>query len=104
MQHRWIAPLLFLLLWPPGAADAAQAWSGLELQRRRCAETGAAALCRLALEQSHGLKNWAEQRKLWRCYTALLGAEAVMLSAALSPGAAPGLEAAEREVNQACGR
>ncbi|MBM5806502.1 MAG: hypothetical protein FJ056_02205 [Cyanobacteria bacterium M_surface_10_m2_179] len=103
MQQRWIAPLAALVLLWPHPADA-QAWSALEAQRQRCAETGSAAVCRAALEQSHVLKRWADNAKLWRCTTALLGAEAVMLSSSFNPGTGTTLEGSNREVRQACGR
>jgi hypothetical protein len=50
---------------------------------QRCGDSGSPAPCRAALEQSHRLKNWAEARKRWRCYTAVLAAEAEMIAATL---------------------
>ena len=79
MSTKRVVIALALLL-PLGAA--AQDLSAFTLQAQRCGTHGSAPLCRAALEQSHRLKSWAEGRKLWRCYTAVLGAEAVMIAAA----------------------
>lgn len=58
----------------------AQDWAGFEAQSLLCSQTRSAAACRVALDRSHLLKRWAEQRELLRCYTALLGAEARMIA------------------------
>jgi hypothetical protein len=93
--------LLVLLL---GSAASAQDVSAFTQHAQRCRDSGGAAVCRAALEQSHRLKNWAEARKLWRCYTAVLGAEAEMIAASLP--AAQQLEetSALQEMRATCGR
>ena len=78
----WLRPLLLLpLLWP--VAGVAQDMAAYGHLAQRCGDSGSPASCRAALEQSHRLKNWAEARKRWRCYTAVLAAEAEMIAATL---------------------
>jgi hypothetical protein len=86
------------------SAASAQDVSAFAQHAQRCRDGGSAAACRNAMEQSHRLKNWAEARKLWRCYTAVLGAEAEMLAASLP--AAPQAEgtSAWQEMRATCGR
>lgn len=69
----------------------------------RCAQRGAAHDCRSALDQSHQLKNWAEGLKLWRCYTAVLGAESRMISDSFHPELQPTLPESHLELRQSCG-
>jgi hypothetical protein len=88
MSSKCVVIVLTLLL-PMPLRAAAQDLSVFSLQAQRCGTSGSAPLCRSALEQSHKLKSWAEGRKLWRCYTALLGAEAVMIAAAFKPSGQP---------------
>jgi hypothetical protein len=97
----WLFALSALLL---SSAASAQDVSAFAQHAQRCRDGGSAAACRNAMEQSHRLKNWAEARKLWRCYTAVLGAEAEMLAASLP--AAPQVEgtSAWQEMRATCGR
>ncbi|MBD1193443.1 hypothetical protein [Vulcanococcus sp. Clear-D1] len=82
MPAVWLRPLLLLpLLWP--VAGVAQDMAAYGHLAQRCGDSGSPAACRAALEQSHRLKNWAEARKRWRCYTAVLAAEAEMIAATL---------------------
>ena len=90
-----------LALTPPAPASAQDA-SAFVAQAQRCRTTKAPGACRLALEQSQRLKDWAEGRKLWRCYTAVLGAEAEMIAASL-PGGLPQRNSAAQEMGTACG-
>jgi len=101
VQADLLRPLLIAgLIWP--AAAGAQDFSVYTLQAERCRSSPVLASCRAALEQSHLLKNWAEGRKRWRCYTAVLGAEAEMIAAMLRPEtAAPALDA-HQEMLRAC--
>jgi len=69
----------------------------------RCAQRGAAHDCRSALDQSHQLKNWAEGIKLWRCYTAVLGAESRMIADSFHPGLQSTLPESHLELRQLCG-
>lgn len=99
----WLRPLLLLpLLWPaPAAAQHMAAYGQLAQQ---CRDSGSPASCRAALEHSHRLKNWAEASKRWRCYTAVLGAEAEMVAATLTAKPqTPSLDALQ-EMRQVCGR
>jgi hypothetical protein len=80
------APLLVLLLWPLAPLRAeAQNMAAFVALAQRCRASGDDQTCRAALEQSHKLRTWAEARRLWRCYTGLLGAEAEMIAASRSP-------------------
>jgi hypothetical protein len=99
----WLRPLLLLpLLWP--VAGVAQDMAAYGHLAQRCGDSGSPASCRAALEQSHRLKNWAEARKRWRCYTAVLGAEAEMIAAAQpSRTLGPSLSALH-EMQSACSR
>jgi hypothetical protein len=103
MSSMRVAIALALLV-PLPLRAAAQDFSAFTLQAQRCGTSGSAPLCRAALEQSHRLKSWAEGRKLWRCYTALLGAEAVMIAAAFQPSTQSEPIAGLREVSTICGR
>ncbi len=95
-----VIALVLLLPLPLGAA--AQDLSAFTLQAQRCGTSGAAPFCKAALEQSHRLKSWAEGRKLWRCYTALLGAEAVMIAAAFKRSSQSNPIDGLREVSTVC--
>lgn len=86
------------------AQAAAQDLSAYAQLAQRCRETGAAAHCRVALEQSHRLKTWAEGRKLWSCYTAVLGAEAEMIAASLSSSGSGATNSPLQEMRAACSR
>ncbi|MBV2351014.1 hypothetical protein KUL97_04740 [Synechococcus sp. HK05] len=99
----WLRPLLLLpLLWPaPGAAQHMAAYGQLAQQ---CRDSGSPASCRAALEHSHRLKNWAEASKRWRCYTAVLGAEAEMIAATLTADHQKDSSDALLEMRQVCGR
>lgn len=98
-------PLLALAVWiAPVLPVRAQNMAAFVQQAQRCSASGGAQVCRGALEQSHRLKNWAEARKLWRCYTALLGAEAEMIVASRVSGAPPQAGAPMLELRQLCGR
>jgi hypothetical protein len=99
----WLRPLLVLpLLWP--AVGAAQDMAAYGQLAQRCRDSGSPASCRAALEHSHRLKNWAEARKSWRCYTAVLGAEAEMVAATLTAEPQPPSLDALQEMRQLCGR
>ena len=87
-----------------GSAASAQDLSGFAQQAERCRDTGGAAACRAALDQSHRLKNWAEASKLWRCYTAVLGAEAEMIAASLPTAPQAEGTSAWQEMRAMCGR
>jgi hypothetical protein len=107
MARLLTTPLLLMALLPSPAA--AQSWGAFDAQSSRCMRGGSRADCRMALEQSHALKNWAEQRKLWRCYTALLAAEAGMIASALNaPAAVDATQPVDVEVRRdlqvSCGR
>ncbi|MBM5785141.1 MAG: hypothetical protein FJ076_09995 [Cyanobacteria bacterium K_DeepCast_35m_m1_288] len=86
------------------SAASAHDVSAFAQHAQRCREGGGGAACRSAMEQSHRLKNWAEGRKLWRCYTSVLGAEAEMIAASLPT--APQAEGASawQEMRAMCGR
>jgi len=101
-SKRVVMALALLLPLPLGAAG--QDLSAFTLHAQRCATSGSAPLCRAALEQSHRLKNWAEGRKLWRCYTALLGAEAVMIAAAFKRSSQSDPMNGLKEVSSLCAR
>lgn len=96
--------LLVLLVVLLGSAASAQDVSALVQHAAQCRERGGAAVCRAALEQSHRLKNWAEARKLWRCYTAVLGAEAEMIAASLPTAPQAEGTSAWQEMRAMCGR
>jgi hypothetical protein len=87
-----------------GSAASAQDVSAFAQHAQRCREGGGAAACRSAMEQSHRLKNWAEGRKLWRCYTAVLGAEAEMIAASLPTAPQAEGTSAWQEMRTTCGR
>ena len=87
-----------------GSAAAAQDLSAFTQQAQRCSASGSAPACRAALEQSHTLKNWAESRKLWRCYTAVLAAEAAMIAASFPDAQQPEGSGAWQEMRAMCGR
>jgi len=103
MSSKRVVITLALLLPMPLRATA-QDLSAFSLQAQRCGTSGSAPLCRAALEQSHRLKSWAEGRKLWRCYTALLGAEAVMIAAAFNPASQTKPIDPLRELSALCGQ
>ncbi len=86
------------------SAASAQDVSAFAQHAQRCREGGGAAACRSAMEQSHRLKNWAEARKLWRCYTAVLGAEAEMIAASLPTAPQAEGTSAWQEMRAMCGR
>ena len=94
--------LILLALLPLAASG--QPWQAFAAQSSRCRQSGAAQDCRLALQQSHALKAWAENHNLLACYTAILGAEAEMLAASLTPGAGSLSSEASQDMNRACGR
>jgi hypothetical protein len=71
---------------------------------QQCRDSGSPSSCRAALEHSHRLKNWAEANKRWRCYTALLGAEAEMIAAALPSRTLEPSQSALQEMQSACSR
>ncbi len=71
---------------------------------QQCRDSGSPASCRAALEHSHRLKNWAEASKRWRCYTAVLGAEAEMIAAALPSRTLEPPQSALQEMQSACSR
>lgn len=96
------ALLALLLAWTNGAQ--AQNMAAFVLEAQRCRASGGSQVCRAALEQSHKLRNWAEARRLWRCYTALLGAEAEMIAASRTPGQGDDPAPLLRDMRQACGR
>ena len=99
----WLRPLLLLsLLWP--GAGVAQDMPAYDLLAQRCGDSGSPASCRAALEHSHRLKNWAEASKRWRCYTAVLGAEAEMIAAALPSRTLEPSQSALQEMQSACSR
>ena len=87
-----------------GSAASAQDLSGFAQQVERCRDTGGAAACRAALDQSHRLKNWAEASKLWRCYTAVLGAEAEMIAASSTSRQPQTATEAWQEMRSTCAR
>ena len=87
------------MLCPVGLA---QELSSFALQAQRCRASGRAGDCRTALEHSQRLKTWSESRKLWRCYTAVLGAEAEMIAASLAM-ASDQRNSALQEMSTACG-
>ena len=98
-----LRPLLLLpLLWPAPAAAQHMAPYGQLAQQ--CRDSGSPSSCRAALEHSHRLKNWAEANKRWRCYTALLGAEAEMIAAALPSRTLEPSQSALQEMQSACSR
>jgi hypothetical protein len=98
-------PLLALLLWllAPLRAEA-QNMAAFVALAQRCRDSGEAQTCRAALEQSHRLRNWAEARKRWRCYTALLGAEAEMITASRPPRSGLDATSALLEMSRICAR
>ena len=96
-----LLPLLILLL---GSAASAQDVAAFTQQAQRCRDTGGLAMCRAALEQSHKLKKWAEARKLWRCYSSVLGAEAEMIAARYPSNEQPDASAAWQEMRTTCAR
>lgn len=99
------ASLIAVLLLPGlGLRAQAQNMAAFAALAQRCRSSGAASTCRAALEQSHRLRNWAEARKLWRCYSALLGAEAEMIAASRPPGRHQRDAPAFLEMRRACGR
>jgi hypothetical protein len=87
-----------------GSAAAAQDFSAFAQQAQRCSASGSSTACRAALERSHTLKNWAEARKLWRCYTAVLAAEAAMLAASFPDAQQLEASGAWQEMRAMCGR
>ena len=99
------APLLIVLLvlLAPMRAQAQDMAAFVDLAQR-CRSSGSAQSCRAALEQSHRLRNWAEARKLWRCYSALLGAEAEMIAASRFPRQPLDGAPAVLEMRSLCGR
>jgi hypothetical protein len=86
------------------SAASAQDVSAFTQHAESCRDGGGAAACRSAMEQSHRLKNWAEARKLWRCYTAVLGAEAEMIAASLPTAPQAEGTSAWQEMRTTCGR
>lgn len=94
-----LLPLAVLLLGSPAAAQDRAAFAQ---QAQRCSELGGEALCRAALDQSHRLKNWAEARKLWRCYSAVLAAEAEMIAASFASGQSVAVATVWQEMATSC--
>jgi hypothetical protein len=97
-------PLLALLwLLAPLRAEA-QNMAAFVALAQRCRDSGEDQTCRAALEQSHRLRNWAEAHKRWRCYTALLGAEAEMIAASRPPRSGPDATTVLLEMRSICAR
>lgn len=69
-----------------GSALAAVPITPLRPALERCLSAPGRDSCRPALELSHRLKQSAEQADQLRCYTALLGLEAVINQAVLGDG------------------
>ena len=80
-KTRWLKPLLRVLLvsgmLASGAAVHAQAFASLQQSARRCFE-GNRPSCRTAMGISHQLRERADAKNALRCYTALLGVEAML--------------------------
>ena len=99
------APLLVVLLFLLAPLRAqAQTMAAFTDLAQRCRSSGSAQSCRAALEQSHRLRNWAESRRLWRCYSALLAAEAEMIAASRAPRQHSDGASALLEMRSLCGR
>ena len=78
-----ISPAVISAALALGSAAQAVPIQALRAPADQCLQSGAAAVCRQAMERSHRLKQQAENRQELRCYTALLGLEAGLAMAVL---------------------
>lgn len=83
-------------------AVAAQDLGGLRRQAEVCLATPLGPSCQALLDASHQLKQAAEKREQWRCYTALLAVEAVLITNSFAGGSPMDLDPAFAEARQSC--
>jgi len=100
LRAGWLA--VVLLIAPLAAAAADLDLTDLRRRSQACLDGGDRIRCSAALQESHRLKTAAEARRLLRCYTALLGVEALLIADRLrsdtpSTRLASGFEQASQE-------
>lgn len=94
--------VLLLLLGLEPQAAAAQDFGGLRRQAEACLASRVGSPCQALLDASHQFKQAAEKREQWRCYTALLAVEAVLITNSLGGGSPLDLDRAFAEASQSC--